>query len=449
MTAPFLTDLDPEIAVKGSMDPLGFMPLWSRYGRRVVNNLSLVASSARGFTTLMLGYHFARRAIDERELPDARFIDAFLTFEQLAAYSRVATTPEDAPTIGRIIGLRRVRNRLRENTRVPIGPTRDAQIMSNQKAYGLWALFSAPAELSGIVDRRAMKLTDDVDRFVTQTVYPRLQKAGFRDGREVLNLLAPSLTPKTFDPAGRHRELARVLADLHSPTFRAEERDFYLERFACGGPSDPDGLQHALWELVRDHNDAKAQWPDRFAMTELVALIDAADRSGHPELADRLQQILRFEHVIGPAASLFGYLQVRGDDRTVAEVSKDLSAAWGTGLAHVDPDAVARHLEPVEELHGEDGRRRFEQLAAALRDGEWPIVLDLVLAQNADVAERRGGGRWIVLEGDRFAVRYRQEGGELPTRPRELLVHPYYLTSMKSLGGQVLGRDVAQDDSEA
>jgi hypothetical protein len=52
MNAPFLTEVDPEIAVKGSMDhPLGLLPLWSRYGRRVVGNLTLVASSARGFTT--------------------------------------------------------------------------------------------------------------------------------------------------------------------------------------------------------------------------------------------------------------------------------------------------------------------------------------------------------------------------------------------------------------
>src|SRR5690554_5200042 len=94
MNAPFLTDVDPEIAVKGSIDPLGLLPLWSRYARQVVGNLSLVASSARGFTTLLLGYHLARRLVDERELPEARLIELFLKFEQLTAYSRLAAAQD-------------------------------------------------------------------------------------------------------------------------------------------------------------------------------------------------------------------------------------------------------------------------------------------------------------------------------------------------------------------
>lgn len=62
---------------------------------------------------------------------------------------------------------------------------------------------------------------------------------------------------------------------------------------------------------------------------------------------------------------------------------------------------------------------------------------------------RRGGAPWIVVEHDRFVVRYIQEGDDLLERPAKALVHPYYLTSVKSFGGQVLGRDVVVDDLEA
>jgi hypothetical protein len=447
MAAPFLTELDPELAIKGSMDPLGLLPLWSRYGRCIIHNLSLVASSARGFTTLMLGYHFARRLVDERQLPDACFVDAFLTFEQLVAYSRVAIAEDEQRAPGRILGLRRVRNRLREGGRLPIGPSRDAQILSNQRSYGLWALFSGPAEVSGMLDRSAMRLSAEAERLVTKVAYPRFQQAGLRDAREILNLLIPSATasPRTFEPRGRHKDLARALAELHGPLTDLAEREFYLESFACGGPSDTDGLQHALWELVREHNDAHDAWHRGFDMVELEAIIASADRRGHPDLAERLRQIQGFEHVIGPAASLFGYLLKRADTRGVAEVSKDLTAAWGAGLRHVDPEAVAAHLEPVQQLHGEEGRRRFERLALALRDGEWSDVIDLVLAQNSDVMARRRGGPWIAREHDRLIVRYPQEGDDLLLRPAETLRHPYYLTSVKTVGGEILGRDVVVD----
>ena len=55
----FLTDIDPRAAVKGSRDPLGLVPVWQRFGRSVVGNLTTATGSFRGFTTLLLGLHFA------------------------------------------------------------------------------------------------------------------------------------------------------------------------------------------------------------------------------------------------------------------------------------------------------------------------------------------------------------------------------------------------------
>ena len=56
---PFLTDLDSRAAVKGSRDPLGIQPIWTRLGRHVIGNLTTQSTSVRDFGTLLLGYHFA------------------------------------------------------------------------------------------------------------------------------------------------------------------------------------------------------------------------------------------------------------------------------------------------------------------------------------------------------------------------------------------------------
>lgn len=446
MNAPFLTELDPEIAVKGSIDPLGLLPLWGRYGREVVGNLSLVASSARGFTTLLLGYHLARRIVDEHDYPESRVVELFLTFEQIAAYSRLAAAQDrDGPEPG-ILGLRRVRSRLAAGKRVPLGAGRGAQILSNQRAYGLWALFSGPAQQSGLLVRKTMRLTDDAEDFVRRTAYPCLERAGLRNARPLLDLVTRG---RFFEPRGRHAHIARAIAELHADEFSAEEQAFYLERFACGGPSDPGGRQHHLWSLLRAYNDEHDAWRERLSMAELDAIIDGARREGHAELEDRLWRIRRFEQVVGPASFLFGYLQDHADERSMVDVANALRDTWGQGLAHIDPDGVAQHLEPVEELHGEDGRRRFERLAHALRDGQWTEVIEIVLAQNAEVMARRGGGPWIVSDGGVLQVRYHQEGGSLPEDPGRKLVHPYYITSVKSVGAQVLGKLGPQIEDES
>jgi hypothetical protein len=112
----------------------------------------------------------------------------------------------------------------------------------------------------------------------------------------------------------------------------------------------------------------------------------------------------------------------------------------GDGLRHVDAEGVAADLEPVRQLHGDDGVQRFERLARALREGEWAAVIECALAQNADVMARRGGGPWVVLEGDMLRVRYRQDRAKLIDDPARELLHPYFLRSVKAVGGQVLGK---------
>jgi hypothetical protein len=66
LQGPFLTDLDSRAAVKGSRDPLGIQPIWARFGRHVVGNLTTVSSSVLDFTTLLLGYWFVERIADEQ-----------------------------------------------------------------------------------------------------------------------------------------------------------------------------------------------------------------------------------------------------------------------------------------------------------------------------------------------------------------------------------------------
>ena len=144
---PFLTDIDSRAKIRGSRDPLGFVPLWSRFGRTVVGNLTTVSNSVRGFTTLLLGYHFAREA-QERGCKDST-LELFLRFEQLAAYVRRALLNHRD-----FRGIERVTKTLEgAGGRVILSANQDHQILSNQRTYGLWGLFSSPARESGLIEQ--------------------------------------------------------------------------------------------------------------------------------------------------------------------------------------------------------------------------------------------------------------------------------------------------------
>jgi hypothetical protein len=61
----FLTLEDPRAKIQGSRDPLGVQPIWTRFGRGVVTNLTTVRRSVRGFAVLLLGRYLGERLVQE------------------------------------------------------------------------------------------------------------------------------------------------------------------------------------------------------------------------------------------------------------------------------------------------------------------------------------------------------------------------------------------------
>src|SRR6266542_3754123 len=131
MTVPFLTDIDPQAAVKGSRDPLGLQTIWARLGRHVVGNLTTVSTSVRDFATLVLGYYFAERVANEAAGDGD--LAVFLRWEQVAAYARGGINGD-----WEFRGVERAKKNWNTEERIPLGTDFGSQILSNQKTYGLW-----------------------------------------------------------------------------------------------------------------------------------------------------------------------------------------------------------------------------------------------------------------------------------------------------------------------
>ena len=438
-TPPFLTLVDPEIAVKGSLDPLGLTPLWSRFGRALVGNLTTVTTSVRGFTTLLLGHYLARKIINDEGGSEEELIEHFIRLEQLAAYARHAYAEETGDSPNGIRGIQRVRKRWSDGGgRVPIASGRDGQILSNQKAYGLWNLYSAAARESGLLEKGTIRLTREAELFVRKVVLRRLGASGLRDERPILDLVRRD---GDFQPLGRHRKVGRALARMHVPQFDQEERSFWIAHLLHGGPSSPEGRQERLWRVLDEVNQSGASsWKHSFGIGEIRSCVAAAKHADE-ELADLLERIRRFENVIAPCRRAFTYLQ-GCDGRDIDDVVADLRSAWGRGLGHIEVDAVCEHLEPVAEVQGSDGVDRFSRFAATLHDGRFSEFLSALLEQNQEVMERRGGGPWIALEQGAVKVRYRSETGDLPAFPEleSLWTSSYFIDSVKSIGAELYER---------
>lgn len=436
----FLTEIDPHAALKGSRDPLGVQPVWTHFGRKVVGNLTTVTRSVRNFTTLMLAQYFADELIESGKASEDDRLELFLKLEQLAAYCRVHELDDDSETREQLLGITRVRRRLREEDTVTISAKRDYQILSNQKTYGLWGLYSVAARNSGLSEQESSRPTPESRELIDKLYRPKLAK-GKRDDI-VLDLI---LEGGTFDIEGKHKKLASVLADILEPTLDPEERDFYHEALTLGGHSDvTKGRQHELWDLITEVNDGAAAdigWDDGFSFEELTEIIKRARTQKKDALASALEEIQVIEPLLAAATYGFGFLLDRNGQK-LDNVAKEMSQTWPGGLTKLQPQAFEAIVANITKATPQENAERFYAMCATLHAGDYKTFLETAIEQNNAVLKNRGGAPWVVVTKGAIKVRFRAEATQLPSK--EELENPwvftYFINSLKRVGARIMGK---------
>jgi hypothetical protein len=142
-------------------------------------------------------------------------------------------------------GLRRISAQLSERKRVTISPAPSDQILSNQKVYGLWGLFSMPGRSSELLLPSEQRLTPIAREFVERRYLPVLPNGSSRKGGTVINLLRREAF--TFDVDS---DLAVAIAKMHG-RLTTDEKMFYRDHLAWGGSVDTtSGRQQQLAEIL-------------------------------------------------------------------------------------------------------------------------------------------------------------------------------------------------------
>jgi len=430
INTPFFTLLDPQAKIKGSRDPLGLQPLWTSLGRQVVRNLTTVTTSLRGFSVLILGLYFSERAIAEKNMSPEKMVELFLKFEQLAAYSRVAvqTAREGEYTEDEIRGIQRVKKNLL-GKRVWISAGATSQILSNQRTYGLWGLYTVAARNSNLIEPDAPRLTQEARAFVAAQ-YDNPKQLTTRESEQILGFLCKD---QWFEPTGKDTKLARKLAELLGKKLTPDERNFYRKHLIeCGADEHQSTLWHAMRKVTR------AKHP--FAMDDLRALRKHIHTNGHDELAKRLSRIQVAESVFGPAAHAFNFV-LTCDGRTIEKAASDIKKTWGANLRQIDPEAFTQVLDTLGGRADHTMRMRLANLAVSLANGRYQQALELLIDQNKAVMQTRGGSEWVALKADRVSVRFHENAVALPVRDElpDLWTNTYFLNSLKLIGYQVDG----------
>jgi len=440
---PFLTLEDPNAKIKGSRDPLGTMTLWLAFSRHVITNITTVTTSVRAFTILLLGRYFAERLIDDGSVEPEKATEVVLRLEQAAAYARHV----GHGVVDDIRGIERVKRFLSDGKgKVAIQADRRGMILSDQRTYGIWGLYTLSSRRSGLIPDGMWGVTPIARHFLERNYIAQLNGAE----RSLMRILTRGGTLDTRPKDPVFSALVKILPSAFSP----DEAAFYGRYIRDGYPADdsqaPDGedgsapagewmesgaeskgvRQARLRHLLEGHTDLK----QRTTRAEVIGLVDAA-RPIDEGLANALDRIVHLEALLAPAEAVFDFLLTR-TGQTPREVAGTLRERWGRAVPNLDPDAFKDLLGEISKTSSPEIAALLRQTHEALRMGEYTAAARSVIAWNVRVQERRKGAPWIVIDpAGRLDVRYRDleqplpEADDLPTLWR----NSYLIDSLKAL----------------
>ncbi len=422
---PFLTLEDPNAKIQGSRDPLGVQPIWAAFGRHVVTNLTTVSTSVRGFTTLLLGRYFAADLVDRGMATREDALDIFLRMEQICAYARYVGHGD----VDDIRGIERVKRFVDEQDgRVAIQADRRGMILSDQKTYGLWGLYSVSARRSGLIPEGSLDVSPEAREFVERHYVRKLNGAA----RPLHQLLAKGgiLNTRGRDP------VFAAMAKMMSGELLPEEVEFYAHFLRDGlEVEDVDPERQArfreLLETVADLNEPTG----RAEMLNLSRRARGRDKG----LATRLERIAHLEAFLAPSDALFQHLLTQGNQEpdTVAD---GIASHWGGRVPNLDRGAFQDLLDEIRKIVGPAIAQQMDRCHAALHDGDYEEAMLALLDWNQIVMNDRGAAPWLRYgEQGRLDVRYRGNEQLLPDENElnELWRNTYFIDALKSVTKQL------------
>lgn len=422
---PFITLEDPNAKIKGSRDPLGVQPIWSAFGRHVVTNLTTQSTSVRGFTILLLGRYFAADLLDRGMATREDVLDIFLRMEQIGAYVRHVAHGVN----GGIRGIERVQRFVDEQRgNVIIAADRRGMILSDQKVYGLWGLYSVPARTSGLIPDGALDVMPDVREFVEQHYIRRLNGSAGKLTKLLTN--DGRLRTNDRDP------IFAALAPILDPRFSDDELEFYGSFLRDGRRvRDADtGRQERFRELLE--SDASLE-----ASTGRAEILDLAKRARSRDegLSVALDRIAHLEALLAPTAALFQHILGRHGQQ-VASVADEIRSVWGSSVPNLDRVAFGELLDEIESTSTKATRSAMDQVHASLNEGDFECAIEGLLSWNEVVTTTRGSAPWARIgDGRRLDVRYRGPERLLPSTDeiQDLWMNSYFIDALKDVTHQL------------
>ena len=387
----YFTEKDPDYNIKGSRDPLGFQVLWQHQGKKLISFLSTASSNIHDFQILCLAYFIYGQE------PDIQFGKFFIRFEQLMAYARY-----DPDNIKGFNGIDGIKRKLKASSRIRISNNAEDEILSNQRAYGIWGKYNRPFQDINFLKRPGF-----------QTIFEE-KFALLVDRKEILNIIGKIQSSKE-QSAFNLEEVKRLFPLL---TITPKEMDFYINSILQ--VDHPPFYQNDLFHFV-----SQTKLPDKFHLYSFLSTFSEYLNSSKVDLKNVLEEFLNTERVLCPLNRIFRYLQSKPH--------------WERGEIMSDPYIEQCKTKVDYYFHeGTEQSKTKNHLIDILHKDNWELAVGLV-ERNKEVSTWREGAAWISVHNNLLEVHHADGNYHQPDfNPNVDFDNGYFIDTYLSLYRQIL-----------
>jgi hypothetical protein len=170
----------------------------------------------------------------------------------------------------------------------------------------------------------------------------------------------------------------------------------------------------------------------------VVELRKLASRND-PDLATKLERILKLEAVLAPAAALFDLLLAR-NGKSPADIAANIRQRWGRKIPNLSDEGYADLRDEIRRCSSVEVEAAINSFNATLVQGDFEGAIKALLDWNNQVMARRGGGPWATLN----ARRVLDVGMPTPEKPMpekgelgSLWRNDYFFSSLRGITRQL------------
>lgn len=342
----FITKQDPNYIIKGSRDPLGFQVIWQSVARKLIPNLSTVSNSVIDFQIMSMA-HYTK---ESKGLDEATYRKFFSRMEKLFGYVRYYQNPKFG-----FNGVDKIRKLSNSFEGKVYSISDQVEILSNQRAYGIWGKYNRPFQDCGITNDSSFHM---------------LMKEKIDSNTTLNHLLNRLLDPNPRNTEVTKDEIQNLAHLIHKPSNK--EKEIYTDHLLC------DNIGNHLLTEFKNNPELQFQNP-----LEILNIIH--EKTENEILKNSVDKIIRTEKILCPLNRVFRHLQSKPswsrkeieDDNLIASIPK-----------HVNPENLDEKLSPLYQILQRDNLGLVEGL----------------LNQNRTVCEARKSSPWMEFSDDRLDV---------------------------------------------